>query len=177
MPIWSQTLCNSRIQISSSCFFQGWSRRVRRISHHLPGSWAHLVTLNMLKDCNLRMYLGICRGCRRRTCDSPAPSLCCKYWKESRSLPLPTTWDVHFWRCRWTCLTPANGCKFSSAFVESCKEMEILWLHFWHSSHCQIFWLSLYDYNTDLPAYNDTVYSDISLTVTLLTCPKWLVCY
>ena len=32
------------------------------------------------------------------------------------------------------------------------------------------------DVRTDLPAYSDTVYSDTPLTVTLLACPKILVC-
>ena len=30
---------------------------------------------------------------------------------------------------------------------------------------------------TDLPDYSDTFYSDTPLTVTLLACPKWSVCY
>ena len=30
---------------------------------------------------------------------------------------------------------------------------------------------------TDFPTFSDTVYSNTPLTVTLLACPKWLVCY
>ena len=159
LPIWNHALCYSRMQKSPRTFFQGWSRRVRRNRNHLPGSWVDLITINMPKGCNLKKYLGIFRGCRRRTCDSPALSLCCKYWKESRSLPLPTPWDVRLWRCHWTCSTSANGCKFSSAFVECWEEMKMLWLHFWHSSQCHNFWLSFSDQYTGKGGYLEKRFS------------------